>query len=119
MIRNVKVFQIVHRNAIINADKNIFQTKLYEHLHILQNFIFFLFTPHFGPPKLYKKARTSVNQAICNIAWFQMGKITTSPKKKYIMHFKSFCDKCLFEKRVFQTVKIWNKITFLEIQNII
>ena len=33
------------------------------------------------------------------------------------MHFKSFCDKCLSEKRVFQTVKIWNKITFLEIQN--
>ena len=47
------------------------------------------------------------------------GKIASSPKNKHILHFKSFFDKCLSDKRVFQTVKIWNKITFLEIQNII
>ena len=42
MVKTVNCYQMVHRNAFINEHKNILQTKLYEHLHILQNFIFFM-----------------------------------------------------------------------------
>ena len=38
MIITTNCFEMVHKNAIINENKNILQTYCYEHLHILKNY---------------------------------------------------------------------------------